>query len=84
MKTYTQDELKKIYTARKEKLLAYMTEHGITAPVRAALLNCTNAIFPYFFSKNKIMGLELRAVTTPSLTGAFDASSRRKPVSVSL
>ena len=33
MKTYKQDELKKIYTARKEKLLAYMTEHGITAAV---------------------------------------------------
>ena len=33
MKTYTQDELKKIYMARKEKLLAYMTEHGITAAV---------------------------------------------------
>ncbi|MBR1405015.1 MAG: aminopeptidase P family protein [Treponema sp.] len=33
MKNYTQDELKKIYSARREKLLAYMTEHGITAAV---------------------------------------------------
>ncbi|MBQ9622436.1 MAG: aminopeptidase P family N-terminal domain-containing protein, partial [Treponema sp.] len=33
MKEYTQDELKKIYTARREKLLAYMNENKITAAV---------------------------------------------------
>ena len=33
MKNYSQDELKKIYKARRQKLFAYMKEHGITAAV---------------------------------------------------
>ena len=42
MKNYTQDELKKIYSARREKLLAYMTEHGITVAVFAFFSLCLN------------------------------------------
>ncbi len=33
MKTYTKEELKEIYSARKAKLFAYMNEHGITAVI---------------------------------------------------
>ena len=33
MQSYTKDEMKKIYAARKEKLFAYMREHGISAVV---------------------------------------------------
>ena len=33
MKNYSQEKLKKIYKARRQKLFAYMKEHGITAAV---------------------------------------------------
>ncbi len=33
MRNFTEDEMKKIYTARKEKLFNYMSEHGIGAVI---------------------------------------------------